>query len=326
MIIPNQMVQISINSKNKKYYEKLLNKTLKIADVINVSPENLMHGSCAKFYAKCDRCGNEKEVVGQSYFKAVDKHDEYLCEDCHRIRDSKQMRVALQTMTQKELEVVIEKRKATNLKKYGVDNPAKNQDIKNRMMATNIDRYGGVAPACSKEIEAKMVATNLKKYGVKYTTQDPETRQKMLHTSYERYGYYNPGSNPEFQSKARKIMYENGTCPTSKQQYTIYKLLVHEYGNDNCKLNYPCLNYNLDCMVCIDGVKIDIEYDGWHWHRDSDKDQLRNQKVQNEGYKILRVKSGSKIPNIIDIQNAINNLLNGSNYEEIVLDDWPYNT
>ena len=38
MIIPNQMVQISINSKNKKYYEKLLNKTLKIA-----------HDPCIKF-------------------------------------------------------------------------------------------------------------------------------------------------------------------------------------------------------------------------------------------------------------------------------------
>ena len=101
MIIPNQMVQISINSKNKKYYEKLLNKTLKIADVINVSPENLMHGSCAKFYAKCDRCGNEKEVVGQSYFKAVDKHAEYLCEDCFKYRLASDIEDCNQSLDQK---------------------------------------------------------------------------------------------------------------------------------------------------------------------------------------------------------------------------------
>ena len=119
-----------------------------------------------------------------------------------------------------------------------------------------------------------------------------------------------------------KTMYKNGTCPTSKQQYTIYELLMHEYGEDNCKLNYPCLNYNLDCMLLIGDIRIDVEYDGWAWHKNSEHDNIRNERVLNEGYKILRIKSGFKIPNLENIKIAINHLLKGSNYEEIILDDW----
>ena len=123
MIAPNQIVEVSINSKNKKYYENILNKQLKIKDIVSVSPEDLMHGSAVKFYAICDNCGVQKEVVGQSYFRAVDHSGEYFCDDCHRIRDSKQMRRVMDSMTEDELKLVTEKRKVTCRKKYGVDNP-----------------------------------------------------------------------------------------------------------------------------------------------------------------------------------------------------------
>ena len=292
MIAPNQTVQISINSKNKKYYENILGKQLKIKDVVDISPDNLMHGSTIKFYAICDNCKKEKEVVGQSYFKAVDRNGEYFCEDCHRTRDSKKMRMAWDSKTQDELDEIYAKRKTTCMEKYGVDNPAKNKDVQQRARTTNINRYGGVAPACNQKVLSKIEKTNLKKYGVKYTTQDKETRRKMINSNYSRYGYTNPGQNPEFQVKARKTMYKNGTCPTSKQQYTIYELLMHEYGEDNCKLNYPCLNYNLDCMLQIGDICIDVEYDGWAWHKNAEHDNIRNERVLNEGYKILRIKSG----------------------------------
>ena len=89
-----------------------------------------------------------------------------------------------------------DKIKETMLKKYGVDNPLKSKEIKEKVIATNNKKYGGNAPACSKEVQEKMQKTCLEKYGVTNIRKSPIFKEvikdKMSKTIQEKYGvpYY----------------------------------------------------------------------------------------------------------------------------------------
>jgi len=56
------------------------------------------------------------------------------------------------------------------------------------------------------------------------------------------------------------------------------------------KLNYPLSNVSLDIALFIDDIKIDIEYDGWYWHKDQQKDRRRDEFLKSQGWKILELK------------------------------------
>ena len=57
-----------------------------------------------------------------------------------------------------------ENKKNTNIKKYGVDNVAKNKCIKNKIQQTNLKKYGYKSAACSEIVKNKTKETCLKKY------------------------------------------------------------------------------------------------------------------------------------------------------------------
>lgn len=88
----------------------------------------------------------------------------------------------------------------------------------------------------------------------------------------------------------------------------------------------PFKRYSLDCVVNINDCKIDIEYDGWFFHKDKvNADTKRNQELCDVGIKVLRVKSGSLVPDEQLLVNAIINLSQSDLfYDEIILKDWEY--
>ena len=95
------------------------------------------------------------------------------------------------------------------------------------------------------------------------------------------------------------------------------------FTNKEAILNYVCDRSIFDIALFIDENKIDIEYDGWYWHQDAQKDRNRDEHFKLSGWKILRIKSGNKIPTKDQLIEAINRLIkNGYSYTEIVLDDW----
>ena len=81
-----------------------------------------------------------------------------------------------------------DKIKETLIEKYGVDNPLKSKEIKEKVIATNNKKYGGNAPACSKEVQEKIIKTNLDKYGVENVYASEEIKNKIANTKFERYG------------------------------------------------------------------------------------------------------------------------------------------
>lgn len=86
-------------------------------------------------------------------------------------------------------------------------------------------------------------------------------------------------------------------------------------------INFKVEDYWLD--MAYPDEKICIEYDCYHWHRrKKNKDEKRNIDLIKRGWGILRIKSGSYLPDITNILPLITKLRQGSLYEEIVLSDW----
>ena len=112
---------------------------------------------------------------------------------------------------------------------------------------------------------------------------------------------------------------KNHSNPTSQPQIKLSYMLNKLFGN--CALEVPCDRCSLDCVVDIDGVLIDVEYDGLYWHSDKQRDRRRDNFVKSKGYKILRVLGNKKdeMPTEKCLLESIETLLNGRNYIEIVM-------
>lgn len=91
-------------------------------------------------------------------------------------------------------------------------------------------------------------------------------------------------------------------------------------------MNYAESSFLLDVALFVNDIKIDIEYDGWYWHRNEQKDNARNSVLLKLGWKIIRIQSGTCLPTddelIRCINNAINNAINGESIQFITLKDW----
>lgn len=129
----------------------------------------------------------------------------------------------------------------------------------------------------------------------------------------------------EFETNYNKIQQGAG-CPycldlvngarVSSQQRAIGAMVSGQ-------LNYKCGRLSIDVALFYGGVKIAIEYDSWYWHKDKlNKDSTRDERLLEDGWRILRIKSENKIPTDVDVKLAIWKLLAGNTYAEIVLDDW----
>ena len=124
--------------------------------------------------------------------------------------------------------------------------------------------------------------------------------------------------------KAEKSLANSGKVLTSSQQKKIYNTLLKLYPKaTECVMNKPLNNLFLDISLKIDGILIDIEVDGFYWHKDYQKDRKRDEVVKKEGYKVLRIKARKKIPTAQEIKDKIDELINSQHkYAEIICEDY----
>lgn len=226
------------------------------------------------------------------------------------------------TVCPSQSEEIKEKIKRTCLERYGVENLFFSEDIKQKIKSTNLDRYGVENPFQSEIIKEKITNTNMNKYGVPYVMQNKEIKEKVKQSMLQRYGYEYVLQVPELKKKMLDTMKKNGTnISTSSQQIEIFKILKRKYHY--VEINYPVNFFSLDVFVFVEDIKIDVEYDGWYWHQDKQRDIKRDKVLQKEGYKVLRIKSGRLLPTEEQLFEAINKLVETDRkYTEIVLDDW----
>ena len=172
------------------------------------------------------------------------------------------------------------------LEKYGVSNVFAREEVKEQIKETNKILYGHENIAHG-SLHYKVIETNMERYGVPYSTQAPEVITKM-----------------------RQSLYKNGNVPSSKKEKEICQMLEDIYGSESCFPNYAYDRLNFDCLLVIDNIKIDVEYDGWYWHKDKqEEDKRRNYFLTRRGFKVLRIRSSEEMPTKEQIIEAVNILL-----------------
>ena len=89
----------------------------------------------------------------------------------------------------------------TNLKKYGVENAMKNEEIKERLKQSLINKYGVEHNSQSQIIKDKKRDTYIRNYGVDNNLKSPEIREQIKQTNLIKYGVENPQQNPDIRNK-----------------------------------------------------------------------------------------------------------------------------
>lgn len=121
-----------------------------------------------------------------------------------------------------EKKCTLDKRKETNVKKYGVENPTQNKEIKEKQKSTLLERYGVEVPCKSSEIKNKLADTNLKKYGNTCSLHGTKQKIKTKKTWMKKYGASHPFKNKEITDKARDSMEKKyGKHYTKTEDYLI---------------------------------------------------------------------------------------------------------
>ena len=282
-----------------------------------VLAEDLSKNSSKKAVCICDICGKEVLKTMKQYYSSLEKHNGlYICKEC--FNNNKEI-----------LEYRKNKMKQTCLEKYGTENPMQNEDVKNKIKNTFLNKYGVEYAGQIQEAIEKRKNTCIDKYGVSNpaTLSDnskchsKEAREKAINTMRERYGGVG-FEIEEIKEKAKKSLANSGKVLTSSQQKKIYNTLLKLYPKaTECVMNKPLNNLFLDISLKIDEILIDIEVDGFYWHKDYQKDRKRDEVVKKEGYKVLRIKFDHSIPTENQLIDSINKLLNTNhNYYELVLD------
>ena len=278
-------------SNKNKYMNKGYIYTF-MGDVFLAKAEDVLEiSSGAKIPVYCDYCGEKYWPTSRNY----QKHRQHDMVDCCVSCKGKKIQSTLQS-------------------KYGVSNVMQLQDVKQKHQSTCMERYGALSPLASQDIYQKTQDSFNQHYhtenGIADLRKVEELNQKIENTNMLKYNGISPFCSEDIRKQIRESLYNNGTCPTSKKQIALNTMIQDIFGN--CTLNYPCDQVSLDCMTIIDGIKIDVEYDGWYWHKDTrNKDTRRDNYVKSQGYKVLRIVAyEDRLPTIQELTESINVLLN----------------
>lgn len=242
----------------------------------------------------------------------------------------------------------IEKRKQTNLEKYGVEeilqlpqihekskqtkiNKYKNATYNNQEKSkqTCLEKYGVNYSFQSDNNKEKAKQTCIEKYGVDNISKSEKNKQKIKNNCFEQYGVYAHTQRPEIRkkisnalinggsNKAIETKKKNGTFNSSKYEKDFEQFLID--NNINYKTQYIDERYPFHCDFYLPDTDTFIEINGFwthgkHWFNKNNQDDLNILNMWIEKSKSSNFyKLAIKVWTIMDIQKyncAKNNKLN----------------
>ena len=279
----NKFAKVKINSKTVRKH-KSPGYDCDNGDIIDVKIEDLSKYSHVNVNLKCDICGEIYSTPYYAYNKIVKDDGSTYCNKCS-----------------------VEVRKQSFVEKYGVDNPMKVKEFREKAKNTLLENYGVEIPMHNEKILKKFKETSMEKYGTEFPIQNESVRNKVKKINLEKIGVEYPFQSKEIQNKIN-----NGGIHISKQQRYI------------CELYEAEINYNISGFF-IDGLidnYIAFEYDGSGHDLSiklgliSEEDFLYNERnrekcIVSNGYKLLRIISKTdKTPKDIFLKNILNHAIN----------------
>jgi hypothetical protein len=159
-------------------------------------------------------------------------------------KKSKSLILAHSKKTKEEKNEISNKRKNTNIQRYGVSNNLHIPEVNEKIVKTWISKYGCDRPSKNKKIKEiiskkakknsaetvrKSKITSLKKYGEDNIMKTDIGKQKVISTNIKKYGFPSPMQNPEFcknyfNNHYKKFSSKNFILPSGR----IIKLLGFE--------------------------------------------------------------------------------------------------
>ena len=202
-------------------------------------------------YAPCPDCGKPVKIVDKSYAMFI-KNGPKRCKDCANAAIS----VRAKSKTAEEQRRITEKRKQTNLSRFGTEYATQNGDIKQKQIDTCMQRYGTSTPLQNEEIKQTMQEHNIEKYGVEHPMQLESVRDKQHQTVLDKYGVDN-------------------VSQLSSTREKIQKTWIEKYGVDN----------PMKCTLVIEKMSDTIrENHGVAWPMQSDKIKQKRESTYLEHY------------------------------------------
>ncbi len=231
MLISNK-VKIKINSSNFKYFSKYYND-LEKGEIKDIPIEYLSKSSHYLIDVCCDICFKHKKIEYRIYCKNISNGNYYACSPkCAK-----------------------EKVIATNIERYGVDNPFKSNIIKDKIKQINIEKYGASNPSKSELIKNKIKQTFLEKYNVENISYLNETINKIKKTTLKRYGVDNVFKSDIIKNRIKQTNIEKYgfeyTINNKEIKDKIKKTNLERYG-----VEHISQDYNIHQKQLISGYKI----------------------------------------------------------------------
>lgn len=340
MLKEGQYFTVQWCGKNIKHYEALGYKFTHAYDEFVVPLEHLPRRTARKVVAICDFCGKEYLVSLDSYNGNKRESNMVACKQCHNLNVHKTIKEKYGVNAPLQIEKFKEKTKNTVKEKYGVDNVMQSKEVQEKHQATINERYGETYIGAVDSIIQKRRETNLEKYGAENPIGLPEFREKSKNTMLDKYGVDNPTKSqyfidkmkatnleryggessqcsPEVRQKSHATLMQNGTMPSSKAERATVELIREIYGSENVIEQYSFDRLSFDCLLTIDGIKIDIEYDGKFWH-DPERDKRRDFFTMRNGVKVFRIISTGKLPTKEQIILGVDYLVNSDHKHYII--------
>ena len=155
---------------------------------------------------------------------------------------------------------VKERRKNTCIKKYGVDNPSKNNEVKNTVKSTNIEKFGVEYPLMSSDVVSRYKNTCIGKYGVDNPSKLKHVRDKAKETMLERYGVEHALQNGDILNNLKitninkygKPFYTQTQEYSDRIKHTSFIRNVDMVNSDNIELlESSVYEYIIKCSNCL---------------------------------------------------------------------------
>ena len=319
MLDIKQFVKQRWNARNKKYYVNLGYKYTKMGDEFLVRLKDLTPSSTATIKIICDYCGHDFYVPYNRLKLYADTSVGYACKDCKhiKVKDTNMKKYGVENVSQ--LQDVVDKRKNTCLHKYGEVSNLKTDECKNKIKQTCIEKYGVDSYLKTEDCKKSRIQSSISKYGVDNPFKSKDVQRHIKDTIFNKYGVENVSQCPEIRQRMLESFCRNGNIKSSKQQDAVGDMLQCMYGN--CEINKVVDYYVADCFIKVNDIYIDVEYDGWYWHKGHESsDRKRDGYMYSKGYKVIRIKGGINIPTKAQIKESVDFILQGNRYAEIVLD------
>lgn len=151
----------------------------------------------------------------------------------------------------------VQQRKQTCLERYGVDNPAKSEEIKQKSIQTNLEKYGVDNASKSPEVIEHIRQNNLQKYGVEWVRQIPEVIDKGKKSMIEKYGVDNALKVTEIKEKIKQTCIDKYGVDNPSQNKDIKKkisdICQQKYG-----VPYNCLLEQTRCKLNTEETRLKI--------------------------------------------------------------------